>query len=179
MRDSLGFITLSDTRDISIGSRLAFAAFLTLAAAGCGKSNHPAQKVPRGALGEAMHNGGVSVPLPEGLSGAVPQGHSGPAAPAPYVSIRFDRARPAYEDTLYSALVRALDRYPAAEFDIVLAMPPLAVGGAADEATTRAEARIEEVVLLMSDMGLPAERIRVAARTDMTSAADEIRIYVR
>jgi hypothetical protein len=92
--------------------------------------------------------------------------------------IRFDRAPILYEDTLYSALTRALERYPAAAFDVVLAMPPIPRGADIEEATLRSERRIEDVVLLMTDMGLPAERVRIAATTDAAAAVDEIRIFV-
>jgi hypothetical protein len=99
-------------------------------------------------------------------------------AAMPYIVIRFDRRHVTYEDALYSALSRAFERYPAAAFDIVLAMPPLEAGARVDEATARGERHIEEVVLLMTDMGMPPERVRVGATTDAAAEVDEIRIFV-
>ncbi|MFO1186102.1 MAG: hypothetical protein U1E87_00745 [Alphaproteobacteria bacterium] len=93
-------------------------------------------------------------------------------------SSRFNKRQVSYQDTLYSALTRALERYPAAAFDIVLAMPALSASANARRQPSAGERRIEDVVLLMTDMGMPPERVRIAATTDSSAAVDEIRIFV-
>lgn len=153
------------------------ALFGALLLAACGPPEQPRQEAKPGALGRAMDEARRT---PLGFTAAVSavRTATGNEAPIPYVVIRFSKRQVSYQDALYSALNRALERYPAAAFDIVLAMPPLAAGANAEEATARGERRIEDVVLLMTDMGMPAERVRIAATTDASAAVDEIRIFV-
>jgi len=135
----------------------------------CGAPQQPQDHAPQGALGRAL--------AAEGRTGATAR----PARPdaSPYIVIRFDRPGITFDDTLYSALSRALERYPSAQFDVILAMPPLAPHGDPEEALRLGEQHIEDVVLTMTDMGLPSERLRIAASTDSAVAVDEIRIFVR
>lgn len=159
-------------------------ALAVFALAACGPPDEPRQEARTGALGYAIAEAQrqQSVATPAGLTGAAPAVDEREASrdqPIPYVVIRFDRPKITYEDALYSALSRALDRYPAAAFDVVLAMPPLVAGANAEEATARGERRMEDIVLLMTDIGLPSERVRIAATTDAAADVDEIRIYVR
>ena len=78
--------------------------------------------------------------------------------PIPYVVIRHDRPNIVFEDALYTALSRALNRYPDARFDVVLALPPTRPDGDPLSALAVGERQIEEVVWAMTDMGLPADR---------------------
>lgn len=155
----------------------AAAALLVALTAACGPPEQPRRETKEGALGRAMEEARRT---PLGFTAAVSQvrAMTGSEAPIPYVVIRFNKRQVSYQDTLYSALTRALERYPAAAFDIVLAMPALSAGANAEEATQRGERRIEDVVLLMTDMGMPPERVRIAATTDSSAAVDEIRIFV-
>lgn len=156
---------------------VAAALFVLLPLAACGPPEQPRPESKQGALGRAMEEARRT---PLGFTAAVQavRAATGSEAPLPYVVIRFNKRQVSYQDTLYSALTRALERYPAAAFDIVLAMPSLAPGANAEEATARGERRIEDVVLLMTDMGMPPERVRIAATTDNSAAVDEIRIFV-
>ena len=92
--------------------------------------------------------------------------------------IRHDRPNIVFEDALYTALNRALNRYPDARFDVVLALPPTRPDGDPLSALAVGERQIEEVVWAMTDMGLPADRLYIAARTDANADVNEIRIFV-
>lgn len=96
-----------------------------------------------------------------------------------YIVIRYDRPHVVYEDALYVALTKALDRYPEAEFDLVLAIPTMPTRANPREALARGERQIEDVVLAMTDMGMPAGRLTISAHTDETVTDNEIRIYIR
>ena len=72
------------------------------------------------------------------------------------VIIRFDQPDVAYEPALYQALSRALERRPDAVFDLVAVSPQ---GGSPAEARQNAEAVFQS----MTNMGLPAERVAMAA----------------
>ena len=139
-----------------------------LALGSCGQQGAPQDRAEPGALGRALAQSG------QGTTGALP-----PSASQPYIVIRFDRPGITFADTLFTAMSRALDRYPGANFDVVLAMPPLSPTADPEEAMREGEQHIEDVVLAMTDMGLPSSRLRIAASTDEYATVDEIRIFVR
>jgi hypothetical protein len=159
---------------------VSFALVLAAGLAACGPPTHPHQDQKTGDLGRAMvaadQRPWLAKPVGSGAPPVVAP--RTPEAGAPYVTIKFDREKVTYDDALYSALSRAVERYPAVAFDVVLAMPSLPANADATEATLRGERRIEDVVLLMTDIGLPPDRLRIAATTDANARFDEIRIYV-
>jgi hypothetical protein len=89
----------------------------------------------------------------------------------PLVVIRFDKADVAYEPALYQALSRALERRPDAVFDLVAVSPD---GG--NPAAARADA--DAVFQSMTNMGLPAERVAMAAMGSSKATTPEVHIYV-
>ena len=73
----------------------------------------------------------------------------------PLVTIRFDRPNPAYEQPLYTAVSRALERRPSATFELVGVAANSGRQGAT--AMTRARAEAQRVLRTLTDMfGLPA-----------------------
>lgn len=87
------------------------------------------------------------------------------------VVIRFDKPDVAYEPALYQALSQALQRRPDATFDLVAVSPPTG-----NPATARDDA--DAVFRSMTCMGLPAERVAMAAMTSPTATTPEVHIYV-
>jgi hypothetical protein len=96
---------------------------------------------------------------------------SGPAL----VTIRFDRPDVAYEEQLFGAVNEALERRPDVAFDVVAVSPP----GAPASSATASKRNIESVVQSLTGMGLPADRLRLSARTLADAAGNEVRIYPR
>lgn len=97
----------------------------------------------------------------------------------PLVVIRFDRPDVAYEQALYSALTRALERRPDARFDVVAVAP---TGGSASDmrqGQIQSRRNAEAVMASISGMGLPANRLRLSSTTSADVASSEIHIYVR
>ncbi len=94
---------------------------------------------------------------------------------AALVTIRFDRSDVPYEEALYGAVNQALDRRPDVAFDVVAVTPP----GAAPGNAAAAKRNIESVVQSLTNMGLPADRIRLSARTLADASGNEVRIYPR
>jgi hypothetical protein len=90
----------------------------------------------------------------------------------PLVVIRFDKPDVAYEPALYQALSRALERRPDAVFDLVAVTPN---GGNSAAARRNADA----VMRSMAGMGLPAERVAMAAMSSPTATSPEVHVYVR
>jgi hypothetical protein len=97
----------------------------------------------------------------------------------PLVVIRFDRPDVAYQQQLYQAISKALEQRPDAQFDLVAVAP--GVGGAAEGALGQSQSRryANQVMRSMTEMGLPASRVSLAATTSPGSATNEVHVYVR
>jgi hypothetical protein len=96
----------------------------------------------------------------------------------PLVVIRFDRADVAYEQALYNAISRTLERQPSATFELVAVAP--AAGGQARVAlnTNTARRNAENVLRALRGMGLPSERVSVSAQTSGAAQSNEVHLYV-
>lgn len=110
---------------------------------------------------------------PRGL--AVP----GAAERRPLVVIRFDRPNVQYEQPLYSAVSRALERRPDAFFDVVAVSPQSSSTGRAALDTNAARRNAQGVMRALTDMGLPTSRIALSATTAADAQTNEVRIFVR
>ena len=109
-------------------------------------------------------------------------GVSGPVATtgrSPLVVIRFDRADVPYQQALYTAVSKTLERRPNALFDLVAVAP--AKGGQARVALNSQKARqhAENVVRSLIEMGLPPNRVAVSAQTMAQADNNEVHLYVR
>lgn len=102
-----------------------------------------------------------------------------PAARRPLVIIRFDRNNVNYEQALYTAVGQALDRYPAAKFDLVAVSP--SEGNPAELALASTEARKngENVLRSLTQMGVPLERVRLNAANSSTVRNSEVHLYMQ
>jgi len=97
----------------------------------------------------------------------------------PLVVVRFDRPDVPYQQALYNAVSRVLDRRPNAVFDLVAVAP--SSGGSARVVLNSNKARrnAESVLRALIDMGLPPSRIAVSAKTSDTAKANEVHLYLR
>ena len=95
----------------------------------------------------------------------------------PLVVIRFDRKDVAYEQALYNAVSRALERRPGSTFSLVAIAPNL--GGAAKLAVDRNKARrhAESVLRSLQRMGLSPQRVFLSERTGRATST-EVHLYI-
>jgi hypothetical protein len=100
-------------------------------------------------------------------------------ADRPLVVIRFDRPNVAYEQALYTAVSRALERRPEATFDLVAVAPNRSSPGEAAVASSASRRNAESVLRSLSEMGLPLDRVRLSATTSTVAAANEVHLFVR
>ncbi len=123
---------------------------------------------------------GPSLATAPGFSGTAGIGASAAAPSGPaLVVIRFDTPDVAYRQALYTAVSQALDRQPAAIFDLVAVAPNR---GSASEVALAADASrryAEDVLRSLGEMGLPANRITLSSMTSPEVATNEVRIFVR
>jgi hypothetical protein len=102
-----------------------------------------------------------------------------PAQKRPLVVIRFDKPNVNYKQAVYTAVSQALEKYPAARFDLVAVSP--SQGNPAQMALAGAEARKngEGVLRSLTQMGLPLERIRLNAANSKDVQNNEVHIFIQ
>ncbi|MDE1153149.1 MAG: hypothetical protein PW788_11485 [Micavibrio sp.] len=102
-----------------------------------------------------------------------------PAQRRPLVIIRFDRDNVNYQQALYTAVTSALDKYPAAKFEIDAVSTSR--GNPAEVALASSEARKngEGVMRSLSQMGLPVERVKLNAATSPDVRNSEVHVYMQ
>ncbi len=116
-------------------------------------------------------------PAPRQSASRRPVQPSGPRRPL--VVIRFDRPNVEYEQALYTAVSRALERRPSATFDLVAVAPNTGNAAQVTVAASTSKRNAESVLRSLSDMGLPLDRVRLSAMTSGRASTNEVHIYVR
>lgn len=97
----------------------------------------------------------------------------------PLVVIRFDNPNVAYQQALYNAVSKVLEQRPQTGFDLIAVTP---AGGTAAEVAmnqTKSKQNAQGVLRTLTDMGLPSDRVSVAATTSAEASVPEVRLYIR
>ncbi len=123
-------------------------------------------------IGSSLASLSSGVPAPAPFGG----GQSLVGTREPLVVIRFDRPNVDYDAVLYSAVSAALERRPNAAFDVVAVSPG---GQQARLNTARGRRYAEGVVRSLANMGLPLDRVSLAATSSPNVFVDEVYVYVR
>lgn len=159
-------------------------------------SNRPFSKVSQSSLFETRDTNTMSSSLGMGMAGAsslnagnaamdlmretsrMPSA-AAPIQPRPLVVIRFDNPHVEYQQAVYMAVNEAMERYPAATFELVAVNP--AMGNAAKVAieTTRARRNAEKVLRTLTQMGLTSDRIELSSLANENVSTNEVHIYIR
>ncbi|MBT3307581.1 MAG: hypothetical protein HN377_14020, partial [Alphaproteobacteria bacterium] len=97
----------------------------------------------------------------------------------PLVVIRFDRPDIPYQQALYAAVSRVLERRPDAVFDLVAVAP--GAGGPARIAlnSNKAQRFAEGVLRSLIEMGLPPSRVAMSGKTSAQTKSNEVHLYLR
>ena len=101
------------------------------------------------------------------------------AGEAPLVTIRFDKPNVNYEPALYAAIKSALDRRPSATFDVVAVSPVGNTPGTQALAATNAKRNADSVLRSLTNMNLPASRVRSSSTTSPAVSGGEVQVFVR
>ncbi len=114
-------------------------------------------------------------------AGQAPAQQSAAAAATgrPLVVIRFDKANPTYEQALYTAVNRAIERKPDARFDVVAVAPSKGSQAQVALATSNSKKNAETVMRSLTNMGLPADRVKLSSRTSGSVQNNEVQVFVR
>jgi len=132
-------------------------------------------------LGSSLANRAYDVNTPVS-GGRAASGISSPAdlaARRPLVVIRFDRQDVDYQQALYTAVNRALERRPQAMFDLVAVAPNRGTAAQAAASTTTARRNAENVMRSLTGMGLPASRLSLSSTSNAEAQSSEVHLYVR
>ncbi|RAU21800.1 hypothetical protein CU669_10860 [Paramagnetospirillum kuznetsovii] len=97
----------------------------------------------------------------------------------PLVTIRFDRPNVNYEPALYTAIKSALDRRPNATFDVVAVSPVGSTPGQQALSASNAKRNADSVLRSLTNMNLPASRVRVNSTTSTSTSTGEVQVFVR
>ena len=111
--------------------------------------------------------------------GMAPAQLSSAATGRPLVVIRFDNPNVQYEEALYTAMSRALERRPTATFELVAVAPTKGSSGEIALSSANSKRQAEQVLRSLTNMGLPADRISLSATTSSSARSNEVHIYVR
>ncbi len=97
----------------------------------------------------------------------------------PLVVIRFDRPDVPYQQALYGAVSKALERRPAAVFDIVAVAPNRGTPAEVALNANASKRNAEHVLRSLSEMGLPSDRVNLSATTQASAETNEVHVFVR
>ena len=125
--------------------------------------------------GQSLNNRAFANAAPQQVASATPA----IAGRQPLMVIRFDRPNVAYEQALYSAVSRALDRRPGATFDVVAVSPTGGNAGQSALNTSTSKRNAETVVRSLTNMGLPPDRINLSATSSASAQGNEVQVFVR
>ncbi len=115
----------------------------------------------------------------QALASATAQSTGPTAGERPLVVIRFDRPNIQYQQALYNAVSRALERKPNASFDLVAVSPKRGSPAQAALNSTQSKRNAESVLRTLSGMGLPGNRVKLSSRTSQDAESNEVQIFVR
>jgi len=111
------------------------------------------------------------------MSSPAPQASLGDGR-RPLVVIRFDRPDVQYEQALYNAVSRTLERRPSAIFEVVAVAPATGGAGRVALATNQARRNAESVQRSLQRMGLPQSRVTMTSRTSDAAQTNEVHLFL-
>jgi hypothetical protein len=115
----------------------------------------------------------------QALASAAAQSAGPTVGERPLVVIRFDRPNIDFQQALYNAVSRALERKPNASFDLVAVSPKRGSPAQAAINSTHSKRNAESVLRTLADMGLPANRVKLSSRSSQDVESNEVQIFVR
>lgn len=110
---------------------------------------------------------------------ATPARSRGKTGERPLVVIRFDQPDVPYQQPLYTAISRALERKPGATFTVMAVAPNAGSPAQVAVNTNASRQNAENVLRALTNMGLPANRVSLSATMSPDIQTNEVRVFVR
>jgi hypothetical protein len=130
-------------------------------------------------VSNALYRRAVDGPSsPEAFAGP---GTTVPPSRRPLVIVRFDKpdVESRMRQPIYTAVSQALEKFPAARFDLVAVSTTEGNPARVALAATEAQKNGESVLRVLTQMGLPVERVSLNTTTAEDVANTEVRLYIR
>jgi hypothetical protein len=125
----------------------------------------------------ALQSVGAAAPVAAALAAPAPLPQI--AMREPLVIIRFDKPNVDYEQALYLAVSRALERRPNAAFEVVGVAPVKGTAAQIAVATNEARRHAEGVVRTLTSLGFPPNRVSLSSTTSAGTDLTEVHLFVR
>ncbi len=110
---------------------------------------------------------------------SVPVADAAPMAGGkPLMVIKFDHQNVAYEQQLYTAVSRALERKPNATFDLVAISPQPGMVSQPALTSSMSKRNADQVMRSLNNMGLPTTRVRMTASSSNSATSPEVHLFV-
>jgi len=166
---------------------------LTLSLGGCSYSNSEIASAGSPARGAANEVAALPTPpapapkpaprparakTPKRRPSSAAAGQAFPADEQPLVVIRFAQPNVDYAQPLYTAVNAALQRKPSAAFTIQAASPSADTTAETKAAIAASQQDAAKVFHALREMGMPSDRLSLAATTIPNLEAREVRVYV-
>ena len=107
---------------------------------------------------------------------------SHPAVAAPknqlLAKIRFEKDNVNYQQSVYSAMRKALEEYPNAMFKLVAIYPETGNAAQAALSSTVARRNAEDVLRNITEMGMPMDRVEIGQFASAKADDSEVHIYI-
>jgi len=97
----------------------------------------------------------------------------------PLVVVRFDSEDVEYQQPLYNAVQRALDDDPRATFQVVAVAPQAEQRSKTALNRQQSRKHAEDVLRSLNEMGLPPNRVSLAATTSADAQVNQVHIYLQ
>lgn len=135
-------------------------------------SRHPFSRSPNYVVDPAI-SAGVD-------SNAYRGSHPAVAAPKNQLlaKIRFEKDNVNYQQSVYSAMRKALEEYPNAMFKLVAIYPETNNAAQAALSSTVSRRNAEDVLRAMTEMGMPMDRIELGQYASVDAEDSEVHIYI-
>lgn len=135
-------------------------------------SRHPFSRSPQYAVDPAIMAGAESV--------AYRGSHPAVAAPKNQLlaKIRFEKDNVNYQQSVYSAMRKALEEYPNAMFKLVAIYPETNNAAQAALSSTASRRNAEDVLQSITEMGMPMDRIELGQFASTEAEDSEVHIYI-
>lgn len=99
-------------------------------------------------------------------------------ADTPLMVVRFNQDRVYYQQSLYSAVSRAVQAKPSVMFNIITLIPQTGDSSFDKKSTVAAQTNTNALVRDMVQMGVPQNRIRVSYQNGSNLQSSELHLFV-
>lgn len=138
-------------------------------------ANHPFSRAPQSNLLQQASYSAPQQPMEE--MGRAPS--AGSQGVRPLAKIRFDKPHVNYEQPIYNAVQKAMQRFPNSRFELMAVHPTSGNAAQVTIESTRARRNAEQVLRTLTQMGVPLDKIDMSTAPSSQARSSEVHLFVR